>query len=298
VLTDYIEGIKPKSLHYQRYQSIQKNKTIYPCDIRNYKEVEKLIQTHQPNLIIHLAAKTGITESELNPKLYFDTNVTGFYNVLENARVLGIKNVIYASSSSVYSQNNKGIFTENSDTNSQASYYGTTKKLNELLAQSYSTLYKMNCIGLRFFTVYGSWAREDMAAFKFMTSLLENKQITLYNNGEVTRDFTHVNDIVEAILKLSEKTLSEHNYGNNEIFNIGNNDPKTVLQYLNAIEFNLNTKASINFKTLPNIELQHTHASSTKLEAYIKFKPKTNLQLGVKEMCEWFLNYYQTQHTL
>lgn len=278
-------------LRTERFKFVSTNHTIIECDITDFKAVQQLINTHKPDLIIHLAAATGIAESLTNPQLYFDTNVVGFYNVIESARQAGVKKLIYASSSSVYPANSPSIFTEDLKTDNQLSFYGSTKKTNEILANSYATNFGMNCIGLRFFTVYGSWVRSDMAGFKFMNALVNNQPITLYNDGNVYRDFTHVNDIVRGIQLMTEKVINDNQANDSRLFNIGFGNPNSILEYLNQIAFCLNVTPTIITKPLPVNELISTHASTAKLVHYIDYKPNTTLNAGVTEMTNWFINH-------
>lgn len=242
----------------------------------------------KPDVLIHLAAETGIPGSLKDPKRYLTTNVNGTFNVLEQCRKNGVKFLIYASSSSVYSPN-QSIMNESSETNNQLSFYGTTKKMSELMIENYCKQFGITAIGLRFFTVYGSWTRPDMAAYKFMKSIQTNQPITLYNKGEISRDFTHVGDIVRSIERIIEKIQNEP-LGTHKIFNIGYGTPITVKKYAELIAQNLNMPLFIQSANLPENELPATHADTSQLFKYIGYQPICSVEQGIKEMTDWFKN--------
>jgi UDP-glucuronate 4-epimerase len=258
-------------------------------DIRNRKKLSNTIKKVKPDIVIHLAGCTGIATSKTNPDLYFDTNVTGFYNLLTVCRELNLTKVIYASSSSVYNESEKSIGKESDILENQKSFYGTTKRTDELIASNFAYQFEMQLIGLRFFTVYGSWVRSDMAAWKFMNALLNNHQIVLFNNGKVYRDFTHVSDIVKAIELLITKTLSFPSENGHQLFNIGSGFPVSVYDYLSLIAKNIGKNPNFISMPLPENELSFTHSDTSKLFKFINFKPQCSLESGVFEMTEWFL---------
>lgn len=240
----------------------------------------------KPDIVIHLAAETGISGSLNNPQTYFNTNVSGTYNVLEQCRKNGVKFLIYASSSSVYAPN-QITMPEEADTEHQLSFYGTTKKMSEVMIENYCKQFGITAIGLRFFTVYGSFTRPDMAAYKFMQAINSGIPVTLYNEGNVFRDFTHVSDIVKSIELLIDKITSE-NAGTHQLFNIGYGKPVSVKQYAECIANALGKSVAFDFKPLPENELSSTHSITQKLENYIGYKPIIAIEQGVKEMVEWF----------
>ena len=242
--------------------------------------------TNKPDVLIHLAAETGISGSLNNPQIYFDTNVAATFNVLEQCRKNGVKYLIYASSSSVYSPNQE-LMAEDSDTSNQLSFYGTTKKMSEVMIENYCKQFGITAIGLRFFTVYGSFTRPDMAAYKFMKAIKNKQPITLYNNGNVFRDFTHVSDIIKPIDLLIDKIKTEP-LGTHKIFNIGNGSPISIQHYAQLIADNIGEKLLVNYEPLPANELPSTHSSTQKLEEYIGYKPCCTIEDGVKEMTTWF----------
>jgi UDP-glucuronate 4-epimerase len=238
-----------------------------------------------PDLVIHLAAETGISGSLTNPELYFHQNVEGTFNVLEQCRKNGVKYLIYASSSSVYEPST--IMSEHSPHNNQLSFYGTSKRMTEIMVENYCRQFGITAIGLRFFTVYGSWTRPDMAAYKFMDAIQKGNPITLFNNGNVYRDFTHVSDIVKSIRLLVDKIVEEP-LGTHKIFNIGCGAPVSIRDYAQLIAENLGKELFMQTKPLPINELKSTHSDTSKLENYIGFKPMTTIEQGIKEMVEWY----------
>jgi UDP-glucuronate 4-epimerase len=256
---------------------------IYHGDIKSdfLKDVNIL-----PDVLIHLAAETGISGSLTNPKKYFDTNVAGTFNVLEQCRLNGIKNIIYASSSSVYAPNQTQM-KEDSNTSNQLSFYGTSKKMSEVMIENYCKQFGLTAIGLRFFTVYGSFTRPDMAAYKFMQAINSGNTINLYNEGEVSRDFTHVSDIIKSIELVISKILFEPK-GSHQIFNIGYGMPISIKHYAECIANYLEKPLLIDYKPLPENELLNTHSNTQKLEEYINYKPICNLEDGIEEMTTWF----------
>lgn len=239
----------------------------------------------KPEIVIHLAAETGISGSLTNPALYFHQNVKGTFNVLEQCRKNGVKYLIYASSSSVYEPNK--IMKEDAPHDKQLSFYGTSKRMSEIMVENYCRQFGITAIGLRFFTVYGSWTRPDMAAYKFMKAIDNNHSITLYNNGNVYRDFTHVSDIIKSIQLLIHK-ITEEAEGTHRIFNIGSGSPVSVSEYARLISENLNKELHTESKPLPVNELESTHSDTSKLEQYTGYKPICTIEDGIKEMTDWF----------
>ncbi len=281
------------SIYAQRLGQINSFIEYHHTDIRNYTELRKVIAAIKPDFIIHFAACTGIANSALQPELYFDTNVIGFQNILEVCNELKIDKLFYASSSSVYNENESVVFKEENVGENQLSFYGTTKRKNEILADEHSLKYGISCVGMRFFTVYGSWVRQDMAAWKFMNALMKSEPVVLYNEGNVQRDFTHVSDIVESVSRLIDAYLTGQSISIHEIYNVGKGSPVSVKEYLLTIAENLGVKPEIIYKPLPENELPFTHADTRKLFSKTGYKPQRSLQEGVKEMTDWFLKYRQ-----
>ncbi|MFN8286862.1 MAG: NAD-dependent epimerase/dehydratase family protein [Chitinophagales bacterium] len=270
------------------------NGTFYLADLADMAQLNHLFASHQFDLIIHLAALTGVRQSLNNPQAYIDANVKGFVNLLEMAHKHNIKNLIYASSSSVYGNNQEVPYSEKQVTDSPISVYAASKKADELLAHVYAHLYGLNIIGLRFFTVYGPWTRPDMAAYIFMKAIADKQPIDLFNGGKMVRDFTYVGDVVKAISLLIQRFAAGQVKGS-DIFNIGNHSPIFVAEYLAAIEAAMGEKAIINNKPIQAGDMPATNADSDKLFQYLGFRPDTKVEEGVKEMVKWFRSYYSSK---
>ncbi|HLP50089.1 MAG TPA: NAD-dependent epimerase/dehydratase family protein [Chitinophagales bacterium] len=263
---------------------------FYYADLCNLNQLDTCFASQKFDAVIHLAALTGVRQSLLTPQAYIDSNVKGFVNLLECAHKHGVKNVIYASSSSVYGLNDETPYTEEQKTDSPISVYAASKKADELIAHTYAALYKINLIGLRFFTVYGPWTRPDMAAYIFMKAISEGKPIELFNEGKMIRDFTYVGDVINAISLLIEKIQQEEK-GVNRIFNVGNHNPVYTIDFLNTIEDALGKKAVVNFKPIQPGDMLATNASCDNLYSYIGYKPETSIQQGVAEMVKWYKGF-------
>lgn len=272
--------------------SLIRSKNLSSIVQKNIKEdfIDQL--SVKPDIVIHLAAETGIAHSLINPVKYLSSNIDGTFNVLEQCRKNGVKYLIYASSSSVYTPNDECSMSENDSSNHQLSFYGTTKKMGEVMIENYCKQFGITAFGLRFFTVYGSWTRPDMAAYKFMKLIQNQLPVILHNEGNVYRDFTHVSDIVIAISHLIKKIPFE-NTGSHQIFNIGYGQPISVKQYVDLIADSMKLSVSYKFKKLPENELSYTHCNNSKLTEYIGFKPYCNILSGIEEMVSWFkiINY-------
>lgn len=276
-------------------------------DITNLSLVEKIFEHAKPDVVCHLAAQAGVRFSLENPRSYADTNLIGFFNVLDASRKAGVEHFIYASSSSVYGLNEKFPLEESDPVDHPVSFYAATKRSNELMAHAYSHLYQMPTTGLRFFTVYGPWGRPDMALIKFTKAIYEGSVISLYNEGNMMRDFTYIDDVVAAIQLIiqipfnkSEKNIRIANSPDTssaffEIFNIGNASPVKMLTYINALEQAIGKKA--NIQLLPNelCELSTTWADSSKLEKHYQFVPGTQLNEGIKYFVDWYKRYYNVE---
>lgn len=270
------------------FQSASGN--FHYADLCDIAQLGKCFSSQQFDCVIHLAALTGVRQSLLNPQAYIDSNIKGFVNLLECAQKSGVKNIIYASSSSVYGLNDETPYTEEQKTDSPISVYAASKKADELIAHIYSQLYGINLIGLRFFTVYGPWARPDMAAYIFMKAIHENKPIELFNEGKMIRDFTYIGDVVKSISLLIEKNINEKDKGH-RLFNVGNHHPVFTIDFLNEIEQAMNKKAIVNFKPAQPGDMLATNASCEKLFTYIGFKPETSISQGILQMTEWYRKY-------
>ena len=281
-------------LKKDRINKLKKNKkfSFYKVDLSNYKKLNNIVKKNKIKIIIHLAAQAGVRYSIKNPRSYFNSNLEGFFNILEVSRHNKIKHLIYASTSSVYGDSKKFPLNENDRTDQPLSFYAATKKSNEVMAHSYSYIYNLPCTGVRFFTVYGPFGRPDMALFKFTKKIINNHTIELFNNGNHFRDFTYVDDIVDGIYllinKQSKKTIPY------QIFNIGNGTPKKLIDYLKHIEKNLKKISKTKKLPLQVGDVVKTHSNINKLKKYTGYKPKTNIKIGISRFIEWYKDYYRT----
>lgn len=251
-------------------------------DIKNKEKVDSLFEEYNIDKVIHLAAQAGVRYSLENPQSYIDSNLIGFFNIIQNIKRFKLP-FIYASSSSVYGNSKSLPFVETQQTDEPESLYASTKKSNELMAFSYWKNHNIPSYGLRFFTVYGPYGRPDMAYFSFTKNIIENKEIKLFNNGSNLRDFTYIDDIVNSIFFLSLK--EQHNY---EIFNIGNSNPISTIELVNTLQEILNKKALTVFVDKQNGDVDNTYSDSTKLFNYIGIKPNTNLRYGLTNFINWY----------
>ncbi|MFZ6024757.1 MAG: NAD-dependent epimerase/dehydratase family protein [Bacteroidota bacterium] len=255
------------------------------------------------DIVINLAAQAGVRYSLSNPRAYIESNIAGFLNILEATRNHSIKHLLYASSSSVYGLNEKLPFSSADATDHPISLYGATKKSNELMAHSYSHLYKIPTTGLRFFTVYGPWGRPDMALYSFTKSIIEEKPIELFNNGDMIRDFTYINDICESIVRLIPKipiesydkkllVLPSSSTAPYRIFNIGNNQPINLKFFLSILETKIGKKANIISREMQPGDVYATQADVTELASLTGYTPSTPVETGINEFVDWFRRYY------
>jgi len=266
------------------------NFIFYKFDLNNIKKLNEIVKKNKIKIIIHLAAQAGVRYSIENPKTYFKNNLDVFFNILEVSRDNKLKHLIFASTSSVYGENNNFPLKEIEDTSKPLSFYAATKKSNEVMAHSYSHIYKLPCTALRFFTVYGPFGRPDMALFKFTKNILDNKKIELFNNGNHSRDFTYIDDIVSGIYSVIKKPSKNKTPFN--IFNIGNGNSRKLKDYLQAIEKKLGRKALIKKLPLQKGDIIKTHSDINSLNNFSNYKPKTNIQEGVGKFIDWFIKYY------
>ena len=293
---DNINDYYDPSLKISRLRNLEhfSNFKFQKIDFINNNELESVFKTNQFNQVIHLGAQAGVRYSIINPQNYIDTNITGFLNILENCKNYNIRNIIYASSSSIYGINENQPFSEDDNTEKQISIYGVSKKTNELMAHAYSNLYSLKTIGLRFFTVYGPWGRPDMAYFIFTKSIIENKEIDLFNNGIHTRSFTYITDIIEPINRLiSIIETNQSLLNNNEVLNIGGAEPVKLSFFTSLIEKNLGKKAIVNLKPIQKGDVKETNANIIKLEKITGYKPQINIEEGIKKFIDWYKAYYQ-----
>ena len=290
---DNINNYYDTKLKVNRLKLLKRNKnfSFKKIDISNKSKILNLYRNYKFDIVLNLAAQAGVRYSINNPQKYFDSNLKGFFNILEASRIYKIKHLIFASTSSVYGNNKKFPLEENFNTDKPLSFYAATKKSNEILAFSYSNIYKLPTTGLRFFTVYGPYGRPDMALFKFTKSILNNKKLELYNHGNHIRDFTYVDDVSNCIFKLINKPPK--NEIPFEIFNIGSNKPQKLMNFLQIITKNLNKKPKTIYKSMQKGDVIKSHASIKKINKKIYFKPKTKIAKGIENFIDWYKVYYK-----
>jgi UDP-glucuronate 4-epimerase len=265
-----------------------KNFHFYKVDLLQVKKLEDLMSNNSFEYVINLAAQAGVRYSIENPSTYIENNIKGFLNLLDILKSHdSLKTLFYASSSSIYGSNEKMPFKEIHNTDNPLAIYGVSKKTNELMASAYSYLYKMNIVGLRFFTVYGPWGRPDMALFKFIEAIKSGKKIEVFNSGNMLRDFTYIDDITEAIFKLLTVNHKDH-----EIYNIGRGKPVNLMNFITSIENNLGKKAKFKFLPMQKGDVKKTHSSVHKLFLKTGFKPKISVDKGIKEFVKWHNEFY------
>jgi UDP-glucuronate 4-epimerase len=269
-------------------------------DITDNTDLQNLFSTYDIDIVIHLAAHAGVRYSIENPKAFVDSNIVGFTNLLECCKEAKIEHFVYASSSSVYGMNTKQPFSTSDNTDYPVSLYAATKKSNELLAYSYSHLFNMPCTGLRFFTVYGPYGRPDMAYYLFAKAICEGRPIDVFNNGNMKRDFTYIDDIVEGILLVTKKIPSKCSPDTSDatapfkVFNIGNNEVITLGYFIEQIELALSKKAIINMMPMQDGDVPLTYADIDDLKEEFDFNPNTSIEEGIQRFVEWYLNHNAT----
>ena len=279
--------------------------SFYNNDIEDFDEISNIFNTEKPNIVINLAAQAGVRYSLLNPKSFTYTNIVGFGNILENCREHKIDHLIYASSSSVYGGNKSLPYKETQSVNHPVSLYAATKKANELMAHTYSHNYNLPATGLRFFTVYGPWGRPDMAPIIFAKAISKGEVINVNNFGNMQRDFTYIDDIIEGVYRCILKPATAENnfdylepnpstsYAPHRIFNIGSSNSINLLNFIEILERNLNKKAKMNLRPLPKGDVIATSADISALYEWVKFRPSTNIESGLKKFINWFNQYYE-----
>lgn len=278
--------------------------TFYKLDLADREGVETLFSENKFDYVVNLAAQAGVRYSLTNPHAYIDCNIVGFLNILEGCRHNDVKHLVFASSSSVYGANTKMPFSVHHNVDHPVSLYAATKKSNELMAHTYSSLYKLPCTGLRFFTVYGPLGRPDMALFLFTRAILANKPIDVFNHGRMKRDFTYIDDIVEGVVRLIDKVPgpnpgwsgddpdSATSYAPYRIYNIGNNNPIELMKFIGVLEDCLGKKAKKNLLPIQPGDVPETYADVDDLAKDVGFKPATPIEEGIKKFVEWYREYY------
>ncbi|ERK32128.1 GDP-mannose 4,6-dehydratase [Clostridium intestinale] len=299
---DNINDYYDVNLKYTRLEKLKpfEKFTFIKEDISNKSEVLEIFEKYKPNIVVNLAAQAGVRYSIENPDVYIGSNIVGFFNILEACRYNPVEHLVYASSSSVYGSNKKVPFEETDFVDTPVSLYAATKKSNELMAHTYSHLYKIPATGLRFFTVYGPMGRPDMAYFGFADKYFNDEPIKIFNNGDfendLYRDFTYVDDIVEGI----ERLLSNPSEGEvpHKVFNIGNNSPEKLMKFIQTLEKALGNalkrEVTFNkiFEPLKAGDVPATYASTDRLQEAVGFKPSTSIEEGLQKFADWYVEYY------
>ena len=296
---NHIEINKYKeSLIIDRFKFIQ-------MDLSDSDSIKKLFEAEKFDIVVNLAAQAGVRYSLKNPAAYIQSNIDGFLNILEGCRQNSIKHLVYASSSSVYGLNGKVPFSESDSIAHPVSLYAATKKANELMAHSYSHLYQIPSTGLRFFTVYGPWGRPDMSPFLFTDAILNNRPIKIFNNGNMLRDFTYIDDIVDGIIRvINHAPLPSKQWDNivsnpgsssapYKVYNIGNSKPIKLMDFITAIENAIGVVSKKEFLPMQMGDVYQTYADTTALQNDLGFIPKTDLNIGVKKTVDWYRYFYQ-----
>jgi UDP-glucuronate 4-epimerase len=275
------------------------------ANVADREAMERLFATHRPKRVVHLAAQAGVRYSITNPQAYIDTNVVGFGNILEGCRNLEVEHLVYASSSSVYGANTTLPFSVHQNVDHPLSLYAATKKANELMAHTYSSLFGLSTTGLRFFTVYGPWGRPDMALFLFTRNILANLPIDVFNHGKHTRGFTYIDDIVEGVMRVLDRPATPDatwsgadpdpatSHAPYRLYNIGSNNATQLMRYIELIEENLGRKAQLNLLPLQQGDVPDTCADVQDLMRDVGFSPETPVEVGVARFIEWYTSYYQ-----
>jgi len=274
------------------------------ADIGDQEAMAALFAGHRPTRVVHLAAQAGVRYSLTNPFAYTRSNIDGFLTILEGCRHHGVEHLVFASSSSVYGANTRQPFSEHDNVDHPVSLYAATKKANELMAHTYSSLFGVPSTGLRFFTVYGPWGRPDMALFKFTRGILSGEPIPVFNEGKMIRDFTYVDDIVEGVIRVLDHTAAAdpawrgddpdpaRSYAPWRVFNIGNNQPIELLEYIGVIEECLGKKAKLDLLPMQPGDVPSTMADVSELERTVGFRPTTSVREGVRRFVDWYRHFY------
>lgn len=302
-LNDYYD-VSLKQARLNRVNDFEKFTDIR-VDISDRPAMEQIFSTHKPQRVINLAAQAGVRYSLINPYAYIDTNIVGFTNILEGCRHNNVEHLVYASSSSVYGANTSYPFSVHNNVDHPVSLYAASKKSNELMAHTYSHLFNLPTTGLRFFTVYGPWGRPDMALFNFTKNILAGKPIDVFNYGDHKRDFTYIDDIVEGVIRTLDKVATPNpDWTGNEpdpgtskgpwrVYNIGNNNPCTLLRYIEILENCLGKKAEKNMLPLQPGDVPYTYADTSDLMNEVGYKPDTPVEIGIQRFVDWYRNFYK-----
>lgn len=297
-------GFETETIEYNKLQKLS-GISFIKLDLIDLIPLKNLFKEQKFDFVVNLAAQAGVRYSLKNPHAYVDSNITGFLNILESCRAFPVEHLLFASSSSVYGLSEEIPFQEDNCTDHPLAMYAASKKANEMMAHSYANLYNIPSTGLRFFTVYGPWGRPDMALHIFTKAIVEDKEFEVFNNGNMSRDFTYVGDIVESIKRLLPLAPKENNPEFNpkkptsskstkpyQLFNIGNNSPVALMDFIKAIEKALDKKGKIVFKPMQPGDVQSTYANVESLFRYINFKPETNIEDGIKAFVDKYLELH------
>ena len=310
---DNLNGYYNELLKKKRIETIKEINqsnlwSFYKENLENSKNIDQIFKEYNPNIVINLAAQAGVRYSIDNPMSYVESNLVGFLNILEGCRNYKVEHLIYASSSSVYGGNKITPFNESNSVDHPISLYAATKKSNEILAHSYSHLYQIPMTGLRFFTVYGPMGRPDMAPMIFADAMLKGQPINVFNNGEMSRDFTYVDDVIDAIYKCSLKTpysnVNFHekkpepstSFAPHRIFNVGSNNPTNLLDFIELLEASLGVTAIKKMRPMQPGDVKSTFADIKKLKDWVNFSPKTSLNSGILKFALWFKEYFNSDY--
>lgn len=293
-------------LKYARLDQLksQSNFSFIKMDIADSEAIAELFKYEQFDKVVNLAAQAGVRYSLENPLAYMHSNIIGFCNILEGCRHNNVKHLVYASSSSVYGANTKYPLSENDNIDHPVALYAASKKSNEAMAHAYAHLFKLPCTGLRFFTVYGPWGRPDMALFKFTKNILEDKPINVYNYGDMQRDFTYIDDIINGVVCAID-TIAKPNpnwsgenpdpatsYAPWRVYNIGNGNPVKLMDFIHALEKKLGKKAQMNMLPMQQGDVPKTNADTSNLERDLGYKPKVAIESGIDAFVQWYLKYF------
>ena len=304
---DNLNAYYDVSLKEARLAGLRENPSFRfaKLDVADREAVAGLFASERPQRVVHLAAQAGVRHSLQNPHAYIDSNIAGFMNILEGCRRHGVEHLAYASSSSVYGGNTRLPFSEHDNVDHPVSLYAATKKANELMAHTYSHLFRLPTTGLRFFTVYGPWGRPDMALFLFTRAILEGRRIDVFNRGQMVRDFTYVDDIAEGVVRVLDRPAEvdpafdpgRPDPGTSNapyrVFNIGNSQPTPLEEYIAALEDALGRKAERNDLPMQPGDVPATSADTTELSAWVGFKPATPVREGVRQFVAWYRDYHR-----
>lgn len=296
-VNDYYD-VKLKDYRLSQLNS-NTNFTFIKGDLSDKQAVDSIFEEYKPDIVVNLAAQAGVRYSIDNPQAYIDSNLIGFFNVLEACRNNPVEHLVYASSSSVYGSNKKVPYSTDDKVDNPVSLYAATKKSNELMAHAYSKLYDIPATGLRFFTVYGPAGRPDMAYFKFTNKLVKGEKIQIYNHGDMYRDFTYIDDIVTGMINVMNKGPEPNEAGvKYKVYNIGNNSPESLMDFVNTLEQKLlkygiiNTESEKELLPMQPGDVYQTYADVSELENDFGFKPRTSLDEGLDRFAEWYKDFY------